>query len=90
MARVRATSAMLSRCYLGDLPANTALQAPLYDPRSIPLEAMVERRRMRAADENDPRMLGFAIENVSRAKYRYMYGDRDEERWTIVAVRESS
>jgi len=62
MARVRATSAMLSRCYLGDLPANTALQAPLYDPRSIPLEAMVERRRMRAADENDPRMLGFAIE----------------------------
>ena len=35
-------------------------------------------------------MLGFVIENVSRAKYRYMYGDRDEERWTIVAVRESS
>jgi SAM-dependent methyltransferase len=36
------------------------------------------------------RMLGFAIEKVSRAKYRYMYGDRDEERSTIVAVRESS
>jgi len=62
MARVRATSAVLSRCYLGDLPANTALQAPLYDPQRIPLEAMVERRRMRAVDDNDPRMLGFAIE----------------------------
>jgi len=35
-------------------------------------------------------MLGFAIEKVSRAKYRYMYGERDEERATIVAVRESS
>jgi SAM-dependent methyltransferase len=34
-------------------------------------------------------MLGFAIEKVSRAKYRYMYADRDEERSTIVAVRES-
>jgi len=35
-------------------------------------------------------MLGFAIEKVSRAKYRYMYAGRDEERSTIVAVRESS
>ena len=35
-------------------------------------------------------MLGFAIEKVSRAKYRYMYGERDEERSTIVAVRKSS
>jgi SAM-dependent methyltransferase len=35
-------------------------------------------------------MLGFAIEKVSRAKYRYMFGDRDEERSTLVAVRESS
>jgi len=35
-------------------------------------------------------MLGFAIERVSRGKYRYMYGDRDEERSTFVAVREAS
>ena len=35
-------------------------------------------------------MLGFSIEKVSRAKYRYMYGDRDEERATIVALRQSS
>jgi len=33
-------------------------------------------------------MLGFTIEKVSTAKYRYMYGDRDEERSTIVAVRQ--
>ena len=38
------------------------MHAPFYDPRSVPLEAIVERRRMRAADENDSRMLGFAIE----------------------------
>jgi SAM-dependent methyltransferase len=35
-------------------------------------------------------MLGFAIERVSRASYRYMYGERDEERATVVAVRQSS
>jgi len=35
-------------------------------------------------------MLGFDIERVSRGKYRYMYGDRDEERSTFVAVREAS
>jgi hypothetical protein len=32
-------------------------------------------------------MLGFTIEKVSRAKYHYMYGKRDEERSTIVAAR---
>ena len=32
-------------------------------------------------------MLGFAIEKVSSANYRYMYGDRDEERSTLVARR---
>jgi SAM-dependent methyltransferase len=33
-------------------------------------------------------MLGFRIAKVSQAKYYYMYGDRFEERSTIVAVRE--
>jgi SAM-dependent methyltransferase len=32
-------------------------------------------------------MLGFAIEKVSSATYRYVYADRDEERSTIVARR---
>lgn len=34
------------------------------------------------------RMLGFSIKKVSRAQYYYMYGDRLEERSTIVAVRD--
>jgi SAM-dependent methyltransferase len=33
-------------------------------------------------------MLGFSIVKVSQAKYYYMYGDRFEERSTIVAVRD--
>ncbi len=61
-ARLRATSAMLSRCYLGDLPANTNQQAPRYDPARMPLETMVERRRMRPATANDASMLTFAVE----------------------------
>jgi SAM-dependent methyltransferase len=32
-------------------------------------------------------MLGFSIASISRAEYYYMYGDRFEERSTIVAVR---
>ena len=35
-------------------------------------------------------ILGFAIEKVSRSHYRYMYGNRDEERATLVAMRRSS
>lgn len=33
-------------------------------------------------------MLGFTIEKVSHSKYYYMYGDRLEERSTLVAVRD--
>jgi hypothetical protein len=62
MARVRATSAMLSRCHLGALKHDTQVQAPPYDPTGMPLEVHVERRRMRAADANDPRMLTLAVE----------------------------
>jgi hypothetical protein len=61
-ARLRATSALLSRCHLGVLPANTNAQAPAYDPRRIPLEVLVERRPMRAVDANDPSMLPLAVE----------------------------
>jgi len=61
-ARLRATSALLSRCHLGVLPANTNAQAPAYDPRRMPLEAMVERRTMRAVNANDPSMLPLAVD----------------------------
>src|SRR5947208_6806052 len=46
MARVRASSAMFSRCHLGELAPNTAEQAPRYDVTRMPLEALVERRPM--------------------------------------------
>jgi hypothetical protein len=61
-ARLRATSALLSRCHLGVLPAETNAQAPAYDPRRIPLEALVERRPMRAINDKDPSMLPLAVE----------------------------
>jgi hypothetical protein len=62
-ARVRATSAMLSRLHLGEIPANTpnAPSVP-YDPRRMPLETMIERRRMRPASANDTSMLTLAVE----------------------------
>ncbi|MBV9062276.1 MAG: hypothetical protein JOY77_05020, partial [Alphaproteobacteria bacterium] len=67
-ARVRATSAMLKRCYPGELPelkpgtTPTTVAAPDYDPTHTPLEVLVERRTMRAADASDARMLSFAVE----------------------------
>ena len=62
MARVRASTAMFSRCHLGELPPNTKELAPRYDVTAAPLDALVERRPMRAANENDPRMLALAVE----------------------------
>ena len=49
LARVRANTALLSRCHLGELPANTRTLASAYDPQVMPLEAMVERQRVRRA-----------------------------------------
>jgi hypothetical protein len=61
-ARVRATSATLSRCHLGELPPNTRTQAAAYDPARMPLEVLVERRPMRASGASDPRLLALAVE----------------------------
>jgi hypothetical protein len=59
-ARVRASAAALSRCHLGPLSADVAGQP--YDPGRVPLEALVERRPMRATDEHDPRLLTLAVD----------------------------
>lgn len=59
-ARVRATSAMLSRAKFGELTGNAT--APAYDPTKMPLEALVERRRMRAHDATEAQMLPAAVE----------------------------
>ena len=61
-ARLRATNALLSRCYLGELPHDTQTQAARYDPQRMPLEVMVERRPMRASNAGEARMLTFAVE----------------------------
>ena len=67
-ARVRATSAMITRRYSGELPESTgtppaAVSAAAYDPTRTPLEVLVERRGVRAADPGDARALAFAVES---------------------------
>jgi hypothetical protein len=44
VARWRGRVAPLSRCHLGAIAPNTRVQAPAFDPASLPLEAMVERQ----------------------------------------------
>ncbi|MGK4005477.1 hypothetical protein WMF31_22825 [Sorangium sp. So ce1036] len=51
-ARTRATTAQLSRSYLGALPPNTATQGAPYDPQTVPLEVLAERQRVRLAAGN--------------------------------------
>jgi len=67
-ARVRATTATLTRRFSGEVPqpatvGPTPVAAAAYDPASTPLEVLVERRRMRAADASEARMLTFAVES---------------------------
>ena len=64
-ARVRATAAPLTRAVFGELPAPASGVQPTvqpYDPMRAPLETLVERRRMRANDAGDSRMLKLAVE----------------------------
>jgi hypothetical protein len=62
VARVRARSAMLSRCHLGDLPANTPVQGRPYDPRQLPLETLIERQRLRPRAGSGPDKLKLVVE----------------------------
>lgn len=59
-ARVRATTAPLSRIRHGEPGASGAAVA--YDPMATPLEAEVERRSTRAADIAETRMLRLRVE----------------------------
>lgn len=61
-ARVRATTALLTRCHLGELPNPPTVSAPRYDPLAMPLEVMVERRPSRASNATDARMLSLSVE----------------------------
>jgi hypothetical protein len=67
-ARVRTTTATICRRFSGELPkpatsAPAPVAAQAYNPAQTPLEVLVERRRMRARDEQDARMLTFAVES---------------------------
>jgi hypothetical protein len=62
VARVRGQSAMVSRCYLGELPANTQIQAPAYDSDKLPLEVMVERRRVRSSTATESKQLRLTVD----------------------------
>lgn len=61
-ARLRAQSAMLSRVYLGELPANTQTQAPSYDSDQVPLEVIVERRRVRPSTATESKQLWLTVD----------------------------
>src|SRR5688572_8332419 len=63
LARVRSQTTMLSRIHLGEIPADTITPAAAYDPQQMPLEAMVERQRVRPSNTNDLRMLRLSVES---------------------------
>jgi hypothetical protein len=56
VARTRARTTMLSRVYLGQLPPNTNTQGTPYDSDQVPLEVLVERRRVRPTDASIKQM----------------------------------
>ena len=60
-ARVRATNARVTRYALGQIPSS-ATTATRYDATRTPLETVVERRAMRPATLDDPRMLSFVVD----------------------------
>jgi hypothetical protein len=62
LARLRAKTAMISRCHLGEVKANTSTRAAAYDPESMPLEVLIERRRIRPLNATEPRMLRLRVE----------------------------
>lgn len=78
-ARMRGSTASLTRCHFGELTADNTSSQP-YDPARAPLETLVERRRMRD-DRGNGSMLMFAVDagqhflrmldlNTAARKYR--------------------
>ena len=62
LARVRARTALLSRCYLGEIPTKTPTKGAPYDPTEMPLEVMVERQRIRSAPAPAVRLWKLRVE----------------------------
>jgi hypothetical protein len=61
-ARVRAQTALLSRCHLGAIAPNTPTQAPAYDSERMPLEVMVEQQRVRPGAPGEMRQLRLVVD----------------------------
>ncbi|GIH02228.1 hypothetical protein Rhe02_02950 [Rhizocola hellebori] len=85
-ARFRATTAPLTRSRPGHLNTGTNAGTP-YDPARTPLEAIIERRRMRPTNVDDTRMLTAAVDaglhflrmlelDPAGAKYRAVFRTR--------------
>ena len=62
MSRVRAKTTMVSRCYLGAIPPNTATHAAPYDAERMPLEVLVERQRVRPTAADDVSQLQIVVD----------------------------
>lgn len=64
VASWRAEAARLTRYHSGAIPRNTAVNAPTYDSRLMPLESLVEREKIRpsAAQAAGPEKLRLAAE----------------------------
>jgi hypothetical protein len=64
MAQLQAESAALTRFHAGPIAANTVIKAPAYDGGQVPLEAHVERERVRPGDDSltKPEKLRLAVD----------------------------
>ncbi|MCK0198118.1 hypothetical protein MWN34_14485 [Ancylobacter sp. 6x-1] len=62
LATMDATTATLTRQWPGPLPADTQATAAAFDPLAQPLEALIERRPMRAEAADDLRLLPFSAD----------------------------
>jgi hypothetical protein len=62
MARLRADVSRLTRFFPGPIAANSQVAAPAFNAKAIPLEAMVERERVRPLAGAKGEKLRFAVE----------------------------
>lgn len=62
MARLRSEVSRLTRFFAGPIAANTQVKAASYDPKTAPLETMVERERVLPVASGKGEKLRFAVE----------------------------
>jgi hypothetical protein len=64
MAQFQGESAVLTRFHAGPIPSSSMIKAPAYDGGQVPLEARVERERVRPSDDQGtkPEKLRLAVD----------------------------